>query len=615
MNRKVCAAGSLRLCSVVPLELKVSLLVGLLLMLGFMAGCTSQAGAPRWADRQIRPATDTTRLVRNATYLKKIGRLELAVKELEEAHLREPQNLELLDILIQCYEDMGEFDRAQELYEAALSQGGSHPAFENNRCYSLYLRGRLDQAEACFRKVLARWPENQKARNNLGLVLCRQGRETEALTVWREAVSDVEARQRLGQALAALGKEVPPSLAGPPQVQKPPSASPPQASSQPANKVDSTIPAIPISQKPAGMEQHAAVTPPSGNTVATAASSPARSSSLPEQPMAKAATSAPEPSPPPVKEVPPSLAGPPQVQKPPSASPPQASSQPANKVDSTIPAIPISQKPAGMEQHAAVTPPSGNTVATAASSPARSSSLPEQPMAKAATSAPEPSPPPVKEVPPSLAGPPQVQTAPSASPPQASSQPANKVNSTTPAIPISQKPAGMEQHAAVTPPSGNTVATTASSPALSASLPEQPVAKAATSAPEPTPKVIKTERLTPAPSKPSPFLTAQELIQAQIEIKNGNGVQGHARMMGGLLVLDGFNVVGIGNHAHFGIKKTVIAYRAEAARVAQALSKKFFPDAILELKEEGKLSSQTDVRVSLGRDLNPDEGRLAMLIP
>jgi hypothetical protein len=131
----------------------------------------------------------------------------------------------------------------------------------------------------------------------------------------------------------------------------------------------------------------------------------------------------------------------------------------------------------------------------------------------------------------------------------------------------------------------------------------------------PAPKATKTETLATAPSKPSPFLTAQELIQAQIEIKNGNGVQGHARMMGGLLVLDGFNVVGIGNHAHFGIKKTIIAYRPEAARVALALSKKFFPDAILELKEESKLSSQTDVRVSLGRDLNPDEGRLAMLVP
>ncbi len=178
-------------------------------------GCTFQNRTPGQIFQQIRPSTDTARLVQNAAYLRKSGRLALAVEELEEAHLQEPGNLKILDVLIQCYEELGHFDRAQELYKEAMSRAGHHPALANNRCYSLYLQGRLGQAEACFRKVLARQPDNQTARNNLGLVLCRQGREAEALAMWREALSDAKARQRLGQALAALGQEVQPSLAGP----------------------------------------------------------------------------------------------------------------------------------------------------------------------------------------------------------------------------------------------------------------------------------------------------------------------------------------------------------------------------------------------------------------
>jgi len=194
--------------------LTVALGVGLMLWLAFLPGCNSQNNASRRALQQVRPANNTALLVQNAAYLKRVGRLELAVEDLEQAHLQEPENLEILDALTQSYEELGDFERAQELYEEALSRG-HHPALENNRAYSLYLQGKLGQAEACFRKILARQPDNKTARNNLGLVLCRQGREAEALVMWREALNDAEARQHLGQALAALGKEVPPSLAAP----------------------------------------------------------------------------------------------------------------------------------------------------------------------------------------------------------------------------------------------------------------------------------------------------------------------------------------------------------------------------------------------------------------
>jgi len=190
-------------------------LVGLLVG---MESCCSKGTFHGSFPEQVRPTSNTARLVKNAAYLKQTGRIELALKELEEVHLREPNNLAVTDALIQCYEELGSFARAQEIYQEALNRTGDHPDLENNRYYSLYLAGRFNEAEAGFRKLLARHPEHQTARNNLGLVLCRQGRETEALSLWVEILREDAARERLGQALAALRREVPPTLTSRPVV-------------------------------------------------------------------------------------------------------------------------------------------------------------------------------------------------------------------------------------------------------------------------------------------------------------------------------------------------------------------------------------------------------------
>jgi Tfp pilus assembly protein PilF len=410
--------------------LKVTLGAGLIAWLAFLPGCISQSSASRRALQQIRPANNTAQLVRNATYLKKVGRVELAVEDLEEAHLQEPDNLEILDALTRSYEDLGDFDRAQELYEEALSRGGRNPALENNRCYSLYLQGRLGQAEACFRKVLARQPDNKAARNNLGLVLCRQGREAEALAMWRGALSDAEARQHLGQALAALGKEVPPSLAAPPPA--------------PAVVQVAAVGAPAAAPAPTGLKQ------PSSPTT-------------------------------------------------------QAASTPSTPLAAFFPATPA---------------PSA-----AQTSPTATASAPDVRPAQPFTSGPSPA------------------------------------------------------RVASSPPEAVAAAAVA------------PVPKPASAAPAAT-TVVKKPRV--------PVLTAQDLEETRIEVKNGNGIQHQARETRSLLALEGFNVVSIGNHIDFGLKDTVIAYRPESVKVARTLVRKFFPSARLE--EGGKLSAGADIRISLGRD-------------
>jgi hypothetical protein len=99
----------------------------------------------------------------------------------------------------------------------------------------------------------------------------------------------------------------------------------------------------------------------------------------------------------------------------------------------------------------------------------------------------------------------------------------------------------------------------------------------------------------------TPVLTALDLEGTLIEVKNGNGIHAQAGEVRSRLTLEGFTVVGIGNHIDFGLDDTVIAYHPGADKVAQALAQKFFPGAKLE--KDGKISPGADIRVSLGRDL------------
>jgi hypothetical protein len=102
-------------------------------------------------------------------------------------------------------------------------------------------------------------------------------------------------------------------------------------------------------------------------------------------------------------------------------------------------------------------------------------------------------------------------------------------------------------------------------------------------------------------------LTARDLGETRIEVKNGNGIKDMARGTRSSLILEGFNVVDIGNHIDFGLEETVIAYRPEVAKVAKALAQKFFPKATL--KEGGRLSQGADIRVSLGQNLVLNEDK------
>ncbi len=182
-------------------------------MLLLSAGCnTWRSGYP--AQISIRPAaSETSRLLRNAHYYKLMGRPEAALKEMEEAHLADPNNLKIADALAQNYQQLGQFQRAQEIYQEFLAHHGSNCALQNNLCFSFYLQGNLTKAESCFKEALERDPGNAAARNNLGLLWCRQGKLAEAQRLWEEAEGVAGGQARMNQALAFLGMEAPTNYA------------------------------------------------------------------------------------------------------------------------------------------------------------------------------------------------------------------------------------------------------------------------------------------------------------------------------------------------------------------------------------------------------------------
>jgi Tfp pilus assembly protein PilF len=183
------------------------------LVMALIMGCSSWQASRYtygWEALKVRPASgDTARIMRNVSYFNLMGRPELALKELEEAHQLDPDNLKVSNSLAELYEHWGRTERAQQIYLEALSRDSDNQVLHNNLCFSYYLAGNLEQAEACFRKTLAQQSNNTNARNNLGLVLCRLGRQEEARQLWQAAEGGAAADQKLNQALAAL------NLAGP----------------------------------------------------------------------------------------------------------------------------------------------------------------------------------------------------------------------------------------------------------------------------------------------------------------------------------------------------------------------------------------------------------------
>jgi hypothetical protein len=100
-------------------------------------------------------------------------------------------------------------------------------------------------------------------------------------------------------------------------------------------------------------------------------------------------------------------------------------------------------------------------------------------------------------------------------------------------------------------------------------------------------------------------------VDTAIEVRNGTPTPHLAQKTRTLLHQKAFTVAKIGNHVNFGAAKTMIYYRPEAQRVAQALQTDIFPMAGME--QTSSLHDTMTIKVLLGRDLLENQNLMARL--
>jgi hypothetical protein len=114
-----------------------------------------------------------------------------------------------------------------------------------------------------------------------------------------------------------------------------------------------------------------------------------------------------------------------------------------------------------------------------------------------------------------------------------------------------------------------------------------------------------------APQPRQAPLTAAELADAAIEVRNGTWTKNLARQTRSLLHQEGFTVAKIGNHVDFGAAQTLIYYRPGAESLARAVARTVFPEA--GLAPSLKLKRGIDIKVLLGHDLLENSQFMARL--
>ena len=119
--------------------------------------------------------------------------LNLAKPTLERAKAAAPLNWEVLSSLGVVYDYEGEYQQAQEQYDAALFLDPENPTVLNNKALSLAQQGRLDEAVKTMQTATDQPSASAQARQNLALLMALKG--------------DAEAAERLAR------KDLPPAVA------------------------------------------------------------------------------------------------------------------------------------------------------------------------------------------------------------------------------------------------------------------------------------------------------------------------------------------------------------------------------------------------------------------
>ena len=113
------------------------------------------------------------------------GDLETAATAYKQALNRDPRGADALQRLAVVNDKLGRFRESAEYYAKALELAPGEPEIFCDKGYSLYLQGRPTEAAVCLRQAIKLRPDLARAHVNLGLLLARQGKASEALAEFR----------------------------------------------------------------------------------------------------------------------------------------------------------------------------------------------------------------------------------------------------------------------------------------------------------------------------------------------------------------------------------------------------------------------------------------------
>lgn len=125
------------------------------------------------------------------------GQLQEALAVFEQAHTPDHPDWRILSAQGAVYDQLGRSDEARKHYEAALHIAPNEPAILTNLGLSYALSGDLPAAERQLRLAVATGHADQKARQNLAIVVGLQGRFPEAEALAQQDLPPAEAEANI----------------------------------------------------------------------------------------------------------------------------------------------------------------------------------------------------------------------------------------------------------------------------------------------------------------------------------------------------------------------------------------------------------------------------------
>ncbi|MEX2302058.1 MAG: tetratricopeptide repeat protein [Bryobacterales bacterium] len=144
--------------------------------------------------------------LRRGVDLEKAGRVADAIAEHEKAVELDPEIVQARINLVILYGRLGNFEKANEHYQAALDTGAPHAELHYNFGVLAFGKGKVQEAKAAFARAIELNPQYAAAHNNLGFIVQAEGRLDEAERHFRIAIENQPnhrlARFHLGRLLA-----------------------------------------------------------------------------------------------------------------------------------------------------------------------------------------------------------------------------------------------------------------------------------------------------------------------------------------------------------------------------------------------------------------------------